>query len=196
MARSRGQAARAVAPLLRACHERRGEYPPRPAMYSTHEIFAKMPASTSAQLLSHISEKEKPLMKATIETLAKQRNLRPVFVERKPKTERFTWLQEALGRKVNEGVAAHLLQIWLVGTHGKLLCDFLDGFGIAHDEHGTIEEVPAAPEKAKLVEVVNGLLEKYDPPTVAVYLHTFQATDEKGWDTLEALLAEDPRLKL
>ena len=71
MAEGRGQAARAVAPLLRACHERRGEYPPRPAMYSTHEIFAKMPASTSAQLLSHISEKEKPLMKATIEKIGR-----------------------------------------------------------------------------------------------------------------------------
>jgi hypothetical protein len=29
-----------------------------------------------------------------------------------------------------------------------------------------------------------------------VYLHAFQATDEKGWDTLKELLAEDPRLKL
>ena len=165
-------------------------------MYSTHEIFAKMPASTSAQLLGHLSENEKPLMKATLETLCKQRKIRPVFVERKPKAGRFAWLKEAIGRKQNEGVAAHLLQIWLVGTQAKLLCDFLDGFGIAHDEHGTIEEVPAAPEKAKLVEVVNGLLEKYEPGTVAVYLHAFQATDENGWDPLEVLLAEDPRLKL
>ena len=165
-------------------------------MYSTHEIFAKMPAATSAQLLSHLSENEKPLMKATIETLCKPRKLRPVFIERKPRVERFAWLHDALGRRQNEGVAAHLLQIWLVGTQGKLLCDFLDGFGIAHDENGTIEEVPAAPEKTKLVEVVNGLLEKYDPSVVTVYLHAFQATDEKGWDTLEELLAEDPRLKL
>lgn len=135
-------------------------------------------------------------MKATIEALCKQRKLRPVFVERKPRAERFAWIQEALGRRQNEGVAAHLLQIWLVGTQGKLLCDFLDGFGIAHDEHGTIEEVPPAPEKAKLTEVVNGLLEKYEPGVVAVYLHTFQATDENGWSTLEELLAEDSRLKL
>jgi len=165
-------------------------------MYSTHEIFSRMPASASAQLFSHIAEKEKPLMKAAIDTLCKQRKLRPVFVERKPKPERFAWLRDALGRKQNEGVAAQLLQIWLVGTQSKLLCDFLDGFGIAHDEHGTIEEVPAAPEKAKLAEVVNGLLEKYDPAVVAVYLHAFQATDEKGWSTLEELLAEDPRLKI
>ena len=165
-------------------------------MYSTHEIFAKMPASASAHFFTHLGEKEKPLMKATIETLCKQRKLRPVFVERKPKTERFAWLQDALGRKQNEDVAAHLLQVWLVGAQSALLCDFLDGLGVAHDEHGTIEELPPAPEKAKVAEVVTNLFAKYDPGIVAVYLHAFQATDDKGWSTLEELLAEDPRLKL
>jgi hypothetical protein len=165
-------------------------------MYKTNEIFAKMPAETVAQIFTHLAENEKELVKATIETLCKQRNLRPIFVERKPKLERFRWIQDALGRKQNEGVSAHLLQIWLVGAHSKLLCDFLDGCGIAHDEHGTIEELPSAPEKEKLAGVISGLFEKHDPRTVAVYLHAFQATDEKGWDTLEQLLAEDPRLKL
>jgi hypothetical protein len=165
-------------------------------MYSTNDIFARMPASASADFFTHLGEKEKPLMKVTIETLCKQRKLRPVFVERKPRTERFAWLQDALGRKQNEGVAAHLLQVWLVGAQCALLCDFLDGLGVPHDEHGTIEEIPPAPEKAKLAEVVAGLLGKYDPGIVAVYLHTFQATDEKGWSTLEELLAEDSRLKL
>ena len=86
-----------------------------------------MPASVATQLFSHLGEHEKPLIKATIETLCKQRKLRPVFVERKPKPERFAWVREACGRKQNEGVAAHLLQIWLVGTQKSLLCDFLDG---------------------------------------------------------------------
>ena len=165
-------------------------------MYSTHEIFARMPASASAHFFTHLGEKEKPLMKATIETLCKQRKLRPVFIERKPKPERFAWLQDALGRKQNEGVAAHLLQVWLVGAHGALLCDFLDGLGIAHDEHGTIEQVPPAPEKAKIAEVVDGLLARHDPGIVAVYLHAFQATNDNCWKTLDELLAEDARLKL
>ena len=166
-------------------------------MHTTNELFAKMPATAAAQIFTHIGENEKHLLKATIDTLASQRKLRPIFVERKPKTERYAWMQDALGRKQNEGVAAHLLQIWLVGAHAKLLCDFLDGLGIAHDEHGTIEDLPSAPEKTKLAEVVNGLFEKHDPAVVAIYLHAFQATDDKGgWSTLEELLAEEPRLKL
>jgi hypothetical protein len=83
-----------------------------------------------------------------------------------------------------------------VGAHAKLLCDFLDGLGIAHDENGTIEELPEAPEKAKLKTVVDDLVARHDPGVVAVYLHAFQALDEKGWSTLEELLGEDARLKL
>ena len=165
-------------------------------MYQTNEIFAKMPAATAASLFTYLAENEKHLVQVTIDSLAKQRNLRPVFVERKPKLERFAWMQEALGRPKNAAVAAHLLQIWLVGAHTKLLCDFLDALGIAHDEYGTIEELPAAPDKAKLTTAVDTIFAQHDTSVVAVYLHAFQATDEHGWPSLEELLATDTRLKL
>jgi hypothetical protein len=165
-------------------------------MYQPHEIFAHLSAPVAEQLFGFLFEKEKPLYKATIDTLSKQRKLRTIFVERKPRAERHEWMREVLGKKVNDGVAAHLLQIWLVGAHAKLLCDFLDGLGISHDENGTIEELPTAPEKAKLQPVIEELLTKHDPGVVTVYLHAFQALDEKGWSSLEELLREDPRLKL
>lgn len=165
-------------------------------MLSPDEIFVRMPASVADELFGFLHEREKPLYKATIDTLAKQRKLRSIFVERKPRPERHVWMRENLGRKVNRDVAAHLLQIWLVGAHAKLLCDFLDQLGIAHDENGTIEELPAAPAKAKLSEAITALVSSHDPGVVAVYLHAFQALDENGWSSLEELLGEDPRLKL
>jgi hypothetical protein len=165
-------------------------------MFRPHEIFAQMPASTAHEMFAFVFENEKPLYRATIESLATQRKLRPVFVERKPRHERFAWMQDALSRKISETVAAHLLQIWLVRAHSKLLCAFLDGLGIKHDENGTIEQLPAAPKKAELVKVIDSLLESHDRAVVAVYLHAFQALDDKGWSTLDELLAEDPRLKL
>lgn len=165
-------------------------------MLQPHEIFAQLSTPMSEQLFGFLFEKEKPLYKATIDTLSKQRKLRSIFVERKPRAERHAWMREVLGKKINDGVAAHLLQIWLVGAHAKLLCDFLDGLGIAHDENGTIEELPTAPEKAKLQAVIEDIFTKHDPVVVAVYLHAFQALDENGWATLEELLGEDPRLKL
>jgi hypothetical protein len=105
-------------------------------------------------------------------------------------------MKENLGKKSSEGVAAHLLQIWLVGAQAKLLCDFLDGLGIAHDENGTIEELPSAPPKEEVARVVNSLLETHEASVVAVYLHAFQALDEQGWPSLAEVLAEDPSLQL
>jgi hypothetical protein len=166
-------------------------------MFTAHEIFARMPAPSAEQLFAYLHEKEKRLYKATIETLAKQRKLRGVFIERKPRPERHAWMRDALGKKVNDGVAAQLLQIWLVSAHSGMLCDFLDHLGIPHDENGTISEIPTAPSREKLEEAATALLAKHDPAVVTVYLHAFQALDDDGgWPTLDALLAEDPRLKL
>ena len=161
-----------------------------------NEIFLQMPESTSSALLGEIYENEKPLYKNLIENLAKQRKLRPVFIERKPRVERFAWLKEALGRRQNEPIAANLLQIWLVSRHSAMLCDFLDSLGIKHDDNGTVEQIPPQPEKAAIETAVSALLEKYEPAIVAVYLHAFQALDETGWPRLNDIIAADPRLHL
>jgi hypothetical protein len=165
-------------------------------MLTPHEIFSQMPPAAAEQLFTFLMENERSLYKTTIDTLAKQRKLRTIFVERKPRPERHAWLREVLGKKANESIAAHLLQIWLVGAHAKLLCDFLDALGIAHDDNGTIETLPPAPAKADLAKAIDSLFSKHDPAVVAIYLHAFQALDENGWPSLEELLREDPRLQL
>jgi hypothetical protein len=165
-------------------------------MLKPHEIFANMSPETAIQILTFLTEKEKALYKATVESIASNRKLRPIFIDRKPKLERFAWIKENLGKKQSEAIAAHLLQIWLVGAQSKLLCDFLDGLGIAHDENGTIDNLPPAPSKEDLERTISGLLSTHDTGVVLVYLHAFQALDENGWSTLGELLAEDPRLKL
>lgn len=161
-----------------------------------HEIFQNASRNLVESIFSYLIEGQKPFYKATIETLAKQRKLRAVFVERKPREERHAWLHDALSRKINESVAAQLLQVWLVGAQSKLLCDFLDGLGIKHEEDGTVEELPSAPAKEKLLPVIENLLAKYEPETVAVYLHAFQALGDTGWESLAELLRTEPRLKL
>ena len=160
------------------------------------DIFQRSSPAFTANLLSWLFEKEKPLYKATIEAMAKQRKLRPIFIERKPRDERHAWLHEALGRRGSDAVAGHILQIWLVGKHAALLCDFLDGLGIKHDENGTVEQLPPQPEKSLLEKVISDLMQKHDPEVVAVYLHAFQALNDTGWTNLDEILQSDERLQL
>lgn len=155
-----------------------------------------MPAPMAQGILAFLHENQKPLYRATLETLAKSRNLRPVFLEKKPRTEQHAWILTQLSRKANDDTAAHLLQIWLVGAHKNLLCDFLDGFKIAHDENGTVEALPPAPAREDLVRVIDSLRSRYEPALLAVYLNTFQSLDSEGWPSLQELINEDTTLQL
>lgn len=166
-------------------------------MLNSHEIFARMPTAAAVQLFSFLQEREKQLYQATIDSIAKQRKLRPIFIERKPREERYLWLRETLGKKTGAAISAHLLQVWLVGAHTDLLCSFLDALEIPHDENGTVDTLPPSPSKETLQKAIDQLLAKYDAALVAVYLHTFQAlNDDGGWAPLDELLAEDARIQL
>jgi len=163
----------------------------------SHEIFQHMSPPLAVEILTYLQKEQTPVYKTVVQGLAQQRHLRPVFVERKPPPERYVWLQAALGRKVSDTFAAHLLQAWLLGARKPLLCDFLDALGIAHDEDGTVEELPGSPSKEKLREVVTELLIKYPAESVAVYLHAFHDMDSAvSWPPLGEVLAADDRLKL
>ncbi len=160
------------------------------------EIFQHLSPGLTDELFSHLQTAEKPTYKVAIQTLAAQRKLRPVFVERKPRVERHTWLQTALARPANSEIAANLLQMWLMGAQAPVLCDFLDALGIEHDEHGGIENLPPAPDAEKLRTAVDGLLAKHSPEVVAVYLNSFQTMEIAGWPALGELLEKDERLKI
>ncbi|NBV33349.1 MAG: hypothetical protein EBR81_06050 [Proteobacteria bacterium] len=165
-------------------------------MLKPFEIFAKIPNDTASGIFGFLHEHQKPLYKSALETLTKSRNLRPVFLEKKPRVEQFAWLTEQVRRRQNDSMAAHVLQIWLVGAHKNLLCDFLDGFNIPHDENGTVESLPESPAREKLLEVINELRTRYDGTLLAIYMNTFQSLDPSAWPTLSALIEEDPTLQL
>ena len=163
----------------------------------SHEIFSGMSPALAADIFTFLQTEQKPVYKTAIQGLANQRNLRAVFIERKLPAERFSWMQGALGRSMSDSLASHLLQAWLFGANKQMLCDFLDGMQIKHDDDGTVDDLPAAPPKEKIATAASSLLDKYSAETVAVYLHAFRDMDSAvQWPALDEILAEEPRLKL
>ncbi len=163
----------------------------------SHEIFQHISPTQAVAIFTYLQQEQKPVLKAAIQGLAEQRHLRPIFVERKPPNERYPWLQNALGRKFNDTLAAHLLQAWLLGAQKQMLCDFLDALGIKRDDDGTVENLPASPPPAELKAAIDQLLAKYPAEAVAIYLHAFHDMDsETSWPPLGEILQEDERLQL
>ena len=163
----------------------------------SHELFKRMSPARAAEIFLFLQKDQKPVYKAAIQGLANQRNLRGVFIERKPPNERHPWMQAALSRPLSDTLATHLIQAWLLGAHKPMLCDFLDALEIEHDEDGTVEVLPAAPPKEKIAAAVELLLGKYPPESVAIYLHAFRDMDSSiQWPSLNEILSEDPRLQI
>jgi len=156
-----------------------------------------MSPELAARIFSFLQTEQKPVYKAAIQGLANQRNLRGVFIERKPPAERFPWMQAAFARKISESLASHVLQAWLLGANKEMLCDFLDAMEIKHADDGTVDELPDSAPKEKIAAAVRRLLEKYPAEIVAVYLHAFRDMDSAvQWPALDEVLGEEPRLKL
>lgn len=161
-----------------------------------HTLFERMSPAMAAEIFSFLQKEQKPVYKAAIQGLASQRNLRGVFIERKPPNERHPWMQAALRRPAGDALASHLLQAWLLGAHRAMLCDFLDALGIAHEEDGTVEDLPSSPPKEKIAAAIEQLLAKYPAETVAIYLHAFREMDSAmQWPPLNELLEEHPALQ-
>jgi hypothetical protein len=161
-----------------------------------YEIFSKLSPELTNEIFSYLLESEKAVYKAIVQNVASRRKLRPVFIERKPRNERHAWLHQALSMKGADDITTQLFQIWLLGAHREMICEFLDSLGIAHDGKGVVESMPSEPPREELNDIISKLLNTHTPEVVAVYLHAFQAMDDTGWSALNDLVANDPRLAL
>lgn len=163
----------------------------------SHEIFQRMSPALAARIFTFLQTEQKEVYKAVIQGLANQRHLRPIFIERKPPSERHPWIKAALGRGISDALASHLLQTWLLRANKPMLCDFLDSLGIEHGDDGTVDTIPPAPPKEGIVRAVEGLLARYPAETVAVYLNAFRGMDAAAdWPPLTEMLCERAELQL
>ena len=161
----------------------------------SHQIVAAMPPKLALDVLEYAFATDKKLYRATLEAVAQARKLRPVFLERQPRTERNTAMVAFLSRPNLDVVADNLLRSWLLKKHTTVLTDFLDALKIAH-EKGVVEDLPKAVDDASLQSAVDTLLQKHSPELAAVYLHAFNDMNDARWPNLDSRLRDDPRLNL
>ena len=154
-----------------------------------------MSPALALDILTYTHETDKPLYQATLNAVADARKLRPAYLKRQPRSHQHETMVATLARPAMEMVSGNLLRAWLLKKHKQMLADFLDTLGISHQE-GVVESLPPAMEDGKLRSAADGLLGKYPPEAVAVYLHAFNEMNEVGWPSLKAMLDSDPRLQL
>ncbi|HXU79515.1 MAG TPA: hypothetical protein VN794_23245 [Methylomirabilota bacterium] len=164
-------------------------------MLKSHELLSFMSPALALEILTYVYESDKQLYRATLNAVAEARKVRPVFMERQPRTQRHTAMLASLSRPTLDVFTANLIRSWLLKKHNTMLVDFLNALAIPHKD-GVVEDLPASMDDAKLRQAVDALLAKYPPETVAVYLHAFNDMNEVNWPNLKTMLESDPRLQL
>lgn len=164
-------------------------------MLTSHELLGFMSPSLALDILNYSFESDKPLYRATLAAVADARKLRPVFLERQPRTQRHTAMIATLMRPSLELITGNLLRAWLLKKYNGMLVDFLNALGIPHKD-GVVEELPPTVEDSKLKAAVDELVAKYPPEVVAIYLNAFNEMNEVEWSNLKTMLEQDSRLQL
>ena len=161
---------------------------------TVHELFALLTPAENEAVLSWLHENDRAAYKSCVSMMATRRKLRPIFVERKPRDERHAWMKDALSKPANNDLSQEILQAWVLGANGPMVCEFLDLLGIAHDGKGLVEEIPAQPPAESVTKAVDAIAAKYPEAAVFVYLHILVGTGMTEWPTLAEITSSDPRL--
>jgi len=164
-------------------------------MLTSHELFGFMSPALANDILAFTFESDKPTYRAIIKGVAEARKVRPIFLERQPRTQRHALVIATLARPNLEPVASNLIRTWLVKKERTMLVDFLNALAIPNNE-GVVDDLPKTVENDKLKSAIETLLAKYRPEAVAVYLNAFNDMNEAHWANLKTMLEADPRLQL
>lgn len=164
-------------------------------MKLANEIFQEIKPETATSVFQYLRDEQREVYKASISSLASNRKLRPVVIQRKSVTEQIDWLVKNVKLRGSGEIATQVLQLWLLKAHTSLLTEFLDGLGIEHDGDGAADDIPDDLDIEKLKSTVTALLGKHDPELVSIYLHIFQLQRNEGWEELTKIIDSTPSLQ-
>jgi hypothetical protein len=165
------------------------------AHMTASEMFAEISPALATRIVEEVHASDKELYRVALASAAQAKKVRPVFMERQPRAERYRSMATALARPDLNMVAGNVISGWLVKNQPALLSDFLTTLKIPH-QNGVVETLPEKVEDKDLQEAVNLLLGKYPPEIVGLYLRAFHDMNDANWPNLKQLLAEDVRLML
>jgi hypothetical protein len=154
-----------------------------------------MSPALANEILNFAYESDKPVYKATVGGVAQALHVRPVFLERQPRTQRHASMAQVLAKPGMDIVSGGLLRAWLLQKHKAMLVDFLNALEIKNDG-GVVDDLPASVDDVKLKAAIETVLSKHPHEAVAVYLNAFNEMNQANWPNLKTMLESDPKLQL
>jgi hypothetical protein len=162
-----------------------------------HELYTAVDPALVSEILNWFRANDRNVYKSAVATLAGNRKLRPVFIEKKPLNDQYAWIHKTLKLNACDSIGEQLLQAYLMAGQQSLLAMFCDGMGIPHDGKGSVVgDLPKTIDSQRLAATVDRLSGLFDLKLLTLYLHCFNMQVPGGWPELTEKLSSDERLKL
>ena len=162
-----------------------------------HELYSAVDPAVVTEILDWFRANDRNVYKSAVATLAANRKLRPVFVQKKTLPDQYAWILKTLKLNACDTIGEHLLQAYLMSAQQSLLGMFCDGLGIPHDGKGSVVgDLPKKLDPERLNTTIDKLVDIFDPKMLTLYLRCFNLQVPGGWPELTAKLESDERLKL
>lgn len=162
-----------------------------------HELYAAVDPVLVTDMLDWFRANDRNVYKSAVATLASNRKLRPVFIQKKSLADQYAWIHKTLKINACDTIGEHLLQAYLMSAQQSMLAMFCDGLGIPHDGKGSVVgDLPKKLDPERLATTIDKLVDVFEPKLFALYLHCFNMQVPGGWPELSEKLATDERLKL
>ncbi|RYD31792.1 MAG: hypothetical protein EOP87_14055 [Verrucomicrobiaceae bacterium] len=162
-----------------------------------HELYSAVDPAIVTEILDWFRANDRNVYKSAVATLAANRKLRPVFIQKKTLPDQYAWILKTLKLNACDTIGEHLLQAYLMSAQQSLLAMFCDGLGIPHDGKGSVVgDLPKKLDAERLSTTIDKLVDIFDPKMLTLYLHCFNLQVPGGWPELTAKLESDERLKL
>ena len=155
-----------------------------------HELYTAVDPAIVTQILDWFRANDRNVYKSAVATLAGNRKLRPVFIEKKSMADQYAWIHKTLKINACDTIGEHLLQAYLMAGQQSLLAMFCDGMGIPHDGKGSVVgDLPKKLDPERLTATIDRLVGLFEPKLLALYLHCFNMQVPGGWPELTEKLA-------
>ena len=103
-----------------------------------HELYTAVDPAVVTDMLDWFRANDRNVYKSAVATLATNRKLRLVFIQKKPLVEQYAWILKTLKLPACDTIGEHLLQAYLMAGQQSMLAMFCDGLGIPHDGKGSV----------------------------------------------------------
>lgn len=162
-----------------------------------HELYTAVDPAIVTQILDWFRANDRNVYRSAVATLAGNRKLRPVFIEKKSMAEQYAWIHKTLKLNACDTIGEHILQAYLMSGQQSLLAMFCDGMGIPHDGKGSVVgNLPKKLDSERLNTTIDRLADVFEPKLLTLYLHCFNMQVPGGWPELTEKIATDERLVL